>query len=187
MLPGLKICIAPLPRYLHTPCCADQDHCVGVGTPHYPARLLAQVAKVRKILREYLLGNHANIHVPDLLSLMLPGNNTGEALAAALSNLSGYDGVHLTTEGYSLLAETIHEFVSVKNTSVSHVSGLAAAGEKPGMYYWRGFASPVGAARPERKFAYHDSRSAGGKMVRNRFAHSHRGGRSHPPGGRKWN
>jgi len=187
LLPGLKICIAPLPRYLHTPCCADPDHCVGVGTAHHPERLLAQVAKVRKILREYLLGNHVNIHVPDLLSLMLPGNNTGGALAAALSNLSGYDGVHLTTEGYSVLAETIHEFVRVKNTSVSHVSGPAATGEKPGMFYWRGFASPVGAARPERKFAYHDNRSAGGKMVRNRFAHTHRGGRSHPPGGRKWN
>jgi lysophospholipase L1-like esterase len=187
LLPGPKICIAPLPRYLHTPCCADPDHCVGVGTTHHSDRLLTQVAKVRKIVREYLLGNHTNIYVPDLLSLMLPGNNTGEALAAALSNLSGYDGVHLTSEGYSLLADTIHDFVSAKISSVSYVSGSAAAGEKPCLYYWRGFASPVGAARPERKFAYHENRSAGGKMPRNRFFHGHRGGRSNPPGGRQWN
>ena len=186
LLPGLKVCVAPLPRYLFTACCSEPDHCVGIGTPDHPAEMLSQVAKVRKVLREHLTSVHANIHVPDLLSKMLPGCNTHESLAGALRNLSGYDGVHLTTEGYDLLAETIHHFVSTKDAVSSNVTGRAANGEKPAVFYWRGFASPVGAARPERKFAYHDNRSGGGKLS-HRFGPNKRGGRSYPPGGRYWN
>jgi len=186
LLPGIKVCVSPLPRYLHTPCCADQDHCVGVGTVDHPPKHLVQVAKVRKVLREYLTGTHANMYVPDLLSMMLPGINGFEALANSLKSFTAEDGVHLTAEGYSVLSETIHEFIRNKITAVSLVSGRAA-GEKPSNYYWRGFVSPVGAARPDRKFAIHENRQGGGKLLSNRYGKGHRGGRSYPPGGRNWN
>jgi len=187
LLPGVKVCISPLPRYLYTPCCDDPDHCGGVGTPDHPSLLIQQVAKVRKILRDYLTSVHTNIFVPDLLSLMLPGCNTSDALAAALNNFTAGDGVHLNPEGYNVLAETVHEFVKTKCAVLSLVSGRAA-GEKPAAYYWRGFASPVGAARPDRKFAFHENRSGfgGGKMTSYRYGNKIRGGRSYPPGGRFW-
>jgi len=187
LLPGVKVCLSPLPRYLYSPCCTDPDHCGGVGTSDHPAKMIQQVGKVRKILREYLTSVHANIYVPDLLSQMLPGCNSGDALAAALGGFTEPDGVHLNPEGYNILAETIHEFVRTKDTVQSHVSGRAVPGEKPATYYWRGFASPVGAARPDRKFAYHENRPGGGKLLSNRFGQNQRGGRSYPPGGRNWN
>jgi len=186
-LPGLKICISPLPRYLTNGCCEDMDHCTGTSDPEHGKNIIACVAKVRKVLREFVTSVHSNVFVPDFLSLMLPGCNTNAAVATALSDLTLQDGVHLTPLGYKKLAECIDRYVQNKIALANVVSGPGATGEKPFSFYWRGFVSPVGAARPDRRAAFHENKSGGGKMVTVRNSGAYRGGRSYPPGGRHWN
>jgi len=147
--------------------------------------MLGQVGKVRKIVREYLTAVHSDTHVPDLLSLMLPNGGSNVAIAAALGEYTATDGVHLMGEGYSLLADAIDQFIRNKIASAVPVSGAPGTGERPGPFYWRGFASPVGTARPERRGYYHDNRQGGGgKIVNVKQGQSYRGGRNYPPGGR---
>jgi len=186
LLPGVKICISPLPRYLHTPCCKDLEHCVGTEQLTHAAELLGQVAKVRKHLKDHLTSVHANMFVPDFLTMMFPGCSTHDSVSQALKHLTMSDGVHLTKEGYRLLADTVNHYIENKIASSCVVSG-PGAGEKPAAYYWRGFSSPVGAARPERKAFYHENRAGGGKIQTLRGGMNNRGGRSYPPGGRNWN
>jgi len=185
-LPGNKVVISPLPRYLYTACCTDPTHCTGIGEPGHARDLITKVGKVRKTIREHLTSVHSNLYVPDFLTLMLPGCDGPAQLAEGVGNLTGDDGVHLTREGYTVLADTIHQYLCNKIAAVSLVSGRAA-GEKPAVFYWRGISSPVGAARPDRRGSFHDNRAAGGKMRAVLFGQGNRGGRSYPPGGKRWN
>ena len=116
----------------------------------------------------------------------MPGCDNPAQLAEGLRDMTGHDGVHLTVEGYTVLADTVHQYICNKIASVSLVSGRAP-GEKPAAFYWRGFSSPVGAARPDRRGSFHDNRAAGGKMKSAVSGQSSRGGRSYPPGGKRWN
>ena len=125
LLPGPKICIAPLPRYLHTPCCPELDHCVGTEQPGYSAELLGQVSKVRKYLKDHLTSVHSKVFVPDFLSLMFPSCTNLDSVSFALKDLTLDDGVHLTREGYKLLADTVNQYITNKVAASCFVTGPA--------------------------------------------------------------
>jgi len=53
LLPGHKICLLPLPRYLFTACCDRAGHCEGVNESKYLEELLEKTFSTRRQMREF--------------------------------------------------------------------------------------------------------------------------------------
>jgi len=193
MLKGPKICLPPLPRYLHRGCCDEEGHCEGVDDPLHAASLLEKCQSVRKSMKEYFVGNHTGIWVPDTTQKLFPECTNSISLANALKHVYARDSVHLTKEGYTKLAEIVIECITSRFSASLSVSGasMGPLGEKPEKYFWRGFTSPTGSERPKEKFFSQRNRTAGGGKWRggNNSGGMGRGGRipphAHPFHGRK--
>ena len=183
-VPCLKIVLPPLPRYLYSPCCISDDHCVGIGELGYADDLLDKTIGIRKTLRDFLYSRVSNVWVPDALGGLVPGS---PMLAEPWRELFSGDGVHLNDLGSSRLADLVKTIVEDKFAASSCVSGPPSLNE----YFWRGFVSPVGSSRPKNSAAHHANRSVGGGKWKSRFGGpSGGGGRSYPPapapGGRRF-
>jgi len=192
-IPGLKICIPPLPRYLTTPCCGNNEHCDGMNEPGYVTDLVGKTMAVRKHMRDTLIAKGGqSCWVPDLVRQLVPGITDTAEIGTVLCELSGDDGVHLTDVGYGKLAAIIVETVHTRTLANSDIAGK---NEKGRSFYWRGFSSPVGSARAKNScFSYKEAHPGGGKwrenaksrnMTHNSSARG-RGGYS-GPSGRNWN
>jgi len=190
LLPGLKICLPPLPRYLKTPCCNARGHCKDINTQQFSAELMGKSQTIRKTMRDHLHSTVSRVWVPDIYGQLFPDCKTSADLATSFANITGSDGVHLTLEGYGSLAVVVQQTLTEQISPSLSVSGSSRPGERPREYYWRGFVSPVGSERPVNSFAYHRNRNAGGgKWKSVPYAKSaSRGFLPHrPSGGRKWN
>jgi len=191
LLPGMKLCLPPLPRYLYTPCCTSRGHCMDLEKQHYAADLIGKSQAIRKTMRDHLHATVSRIWVPDIYGGMFPESRTAEELAESFGRYSCNDGVHLTPDGYGLLADVVKTTITEQAASFLSVAGRRG-GEKPRDYYWRGFVSPIGSERPTNHGAFHHNRNAGGGKWKgqsmDRFkAPSLRGKFPRPPpGGRNW-
>jgi len=163
LLPGTKLVLPPLPRYLYKPCCDSEGHCQGIGDPLHASELLAKCQEVRKQIKEYFAGKPSAVWVPDLLQDMFPDCTNFGSLATALGQFYAQDGVHLTKNGYGLVADIVIECIKKRDTAAIHVSGPRGGlkGEKPKSYFWRGFASPVGTERPRENYFSHKHKHVG--------------------------
>ena len=170
MLPCMKICLPPLPRYLFSSCCSATGHCEGVGQPGHALELFQKCMTLRKHMRELLTGRHTRLMVPELFTEMFPDANSPSKQLEELRKISEDDGVHLTPEGYLMWSTAIMATFD-PNTEVAETN----IGEKPASYFWRGFVSPHGADRPKNMGSYHNNRTpGGGRWDRD---HRHKGGR----------
>ncbi len=193
-IPGLKICLPPIPRYLQTPCCSNKSHCKDIEKPHYATDLMSKTQTVRKTMRDHLHATVSRVWVPDIYGMMMPDCNTTEDLANGFVHLASTDGVHLNQDGYGLLADCVKTTLCEQLTSGTSVSG-GRPGGKPRDYYWRGFTSPVGSERPSHHGSFHGNRGAGGgkwKGVRASGPYANQAGWGKPPShrpsrGRRWN
>jgi len=194
-IPGLKVCIPPLPRYLRTPCCDTDGHCDGMNDPDYVTELIGKTLGVRKQMRDHLINRGGpSCWVPDTVRMLVPGINSTAEIGIAMCDLSAEDGVHLIDSGYRKLAETIIETVHTRTLANSDIAGKS---EKGRSFYWRGFTSPVGSARAKNtNFCYKETHPGGGKwkdQQRNKNRNlslnpSARGRGGYPgPSGRNWN
>jgi len=188
-VPGIKICLPPLPRYLFSPCCSEQGHCDGIGTVQYAPVLLEKTLGIRRVMKDQLYGLYGNsVVVPDTVQRMYPECKTTHELLSELEKVSMVDGVHLTREGYDRVADVVKQVITEKLSVDVLVSGGRDQGEKP--VFWKGFLSPVGSSRPKNSTQqYKLTHSAGGKW-RNDSRHAstavynRRGGA--PSGGRRY-
>ena len=146
-LPGLKVCVPPLPRYLFRACCPEQGHCEGVGSAQYPGSLLEKTLNYRRVMKDFLVGQYSDtVVVPDLVQKMFPQAKSTSELLSELETCSANDGVHLVAGGYSLVADILKAVVTEHSAAVVSVSGGKGAG-KP--VFWKGFLSPIGSSRPK--------------------------------------
>ena len=156
-----KLFLTPLPRYLYTSCCDRDGHCPGTGTLEHVTKIVDDTLSLKKKIANGLIKNGiTNFVVIDVLSCF--GGNTPE-IVENVKDVSSSDGVHLVSNGYSLLADKIRKELNCTSVPlVVNVSGSSNASR--GGYFWRGFLSPVGTPRPK-QFAqsYKHSRQAGGK------------------------
>ncbi len=189
-IPGLKICLPPLPRYLHNPCCTTQGHCEEIGTPSYAAELLSNTLGLRKILRDFLHTKISKIWVPDTVNDLLEKGGTVTEQAESLRYFFAEDGVHMSREGAKAFADIVQQLIDEQITASNIVSGR----EEKKEYFWRGFVSSVGSSRPSNMSSFHSNRTAGGGKWRGTDSGSGsssgysigtrtlgRGGRSYPP------
>jgi hypothetical protein len=176
IIPGIKICTPPLPRYLHSPCCDESGHCEGITDPEHAPELLADTITVRKVMRDFLHSRVSNIWVPDTVTQLSADIDGTRSKCDILSDLFSGDGVHLNDAGAEKLADIIDAIVIEKITAASSVSGCVPTRE----YFWRGFVSPIGSSRPKNASALH---IGGGKWkgVSSGTGSGGRGGRNYPP------
>jgi len=153
-LTGPKICLPPLPRYLHNACCEEEGHCEGVDLPTHAPDLLGKCQGIRKLVKEYMVSKYGGVWVPDTVQQLLPECSNLGSLANGLKDLYARDNVHLTKQGYSKVADIIVECIKTKFSASVSVSGPQGGhhGEKPLSFFWRGFVSPVGSDRPREKY-----------------------------------
>jgi hypothetical protein len=180
-VPGHKVCIPPLPRYLYKACCDREEHCVGITENRYSEQLLEKTFTIRKQMRDFLTSKHAKVTVPECINEMLPLHTTTASLATGLKEITAEDGVHLTAEGYFKLTEVIIKKIDEQIAAALLVSDGGCGTSR---YYWRGFVSPVGSARPKNSNAFHRNRSAGGKWKGDGGKSADMGKRLYRPGGR---
>jgi len=176
-VPCLKICLPPLPRYLFSACCMNEDHCEGVGTVGYAEDLLCKTLNLRKTLRDYLYSKVGGIWVPDTLTELA---NSTLSQTETLKGLFSLDGVHLNAAGSSRYADIVKGIIDEKFSAASCVSGREPQRE----FFWRGFVSPVGSSRPKNSASYHAPRPSGGgkwKSSRGGTGSSGGSGRYLPP------
>jgi hypothetical protein len=160
-LPGLKVVLQPVPRYLFGPCCLEEGHCTGTSEVGYAVDLLKKIMVVKKQLSDHLSAVYTNVCIPDSFAAMFPNCKSLGDIAAALKSGTASDNVHLTSEGYQLLTSSLEKVMESKSAASFSLSG-DVAGEKPLAFYWRGFQSPAGAPRPANAASHHGNRSNGG-------------------------
>jgi len=181
MVPGLKLCLPPLPRYLHHPCCEGSGHCEDLNDPNYAAELLGKTIGLRKILRDFLHSRVSNVWVPDTLGDITIECTCLSTKAESLRSFFASDGVHMTPDGAQKYVEVVKNLLDERITASALVSGSG----KPREFFWRGFVSPTGSSRPSNMSAVHQNRAYGGGKWRGPSAGSRTGSGSGPrPGGR---
>jgi len=181
LVPGLKVCLPPLPRYLHHPCCAADGHCEEIGDVTYAPDLLEKTIALRKVLRDFLHSRISNVWVPDTISELTGDCNSLTSKAESLRTFFAEDGVHLSREGADRYADIVKNILDEKIAADIFVSGPP----KPREFFWRGFVSPTGSSRPTNLSASHHNKSAGGGKWRGPSSGARTGSSTGPrPGGR---
>jgi hypothetical protein len=104
-------------------------------------------------LRNVLKGELNRLGVPNFrvtegwTSILGAKYPSREENVSALRHLTAADGVHFTRDGYENLANAIHNTVTSKD-KIAAVDSRAGNGRR-GTFFWRGFISPNGSARPK--------------------------------------
>ena len=62
-LPGRKVCLRPLPRYLHKGCYEEEGHCEGEDLPTHAADLLGKCQSIRKSIKESLVSRYSGVWI----------------------------------------------------------------------------------------------------------------------------
>jgi hypothetical protein len=193
-IPGVKICVPPLPRYLKTPCCDTEGHCEGITEGEYALDLMSKTLGLKRQMKDFMVQKgHSTVFVPDISKIVSSDANTTSDIVEKFLTVTSVDGVHLNDDGYATLGSALLKVANERFVVNSAVSGTRGEGKS---YYWRGFTSPVGSVRPKTTTSnYKDSHPGGGKWREppNRFYSSQSAGRGRgkpyahgAPSGRKW-
>jgi hypothetical protein len=86
-LPGQKIVLPPIPRYLFTPCCDNASHCTETGTPEHVQSPIESTLAIRRHMQDGLL--KANINkctVPDAIQKLVNETSDFGKILAELKN-----------------------------------------------------------------------------------------------------
>ncbi len=147
--------------------------CPGVDTSPYVTALLDDTLALRAVCKSALSEmGQTQMWVPDIVRKMLLACTETSELAVSLKYLFSADGVHFNDQGYEKIAHVnaksdAMQLSKKQNSACIPLSGAkpGPSSEKPGNYYWRGFLSPVGSARPKNSNTAYLSthQGAGGK------------------------
>ncbi len=162
---------SPIPRYLFNGCCTSEDHCIGVDTEDYVKSLLQETLSLRAVCKTALQTLGAKTGwVPDLIGNLLPACNDISEQATGLRHIMAADGVHFTLQGYEKLADTLFKCCKThfdKSDPAASLVSASAGVRRNKTFYWRGFVSPVGSARPKQhSAAYLGAHVGGGGKLR---------------------
>ena len=135
-----------------------------MDTDPYVKDLLGSVVSLRKVCKNGILTlKKGDVWVPDLFGKMILACNGLSEQAIGWKQIAAADGVHLVP--YEKMASVVFSCVKnlldkSKDTVASSVS--AARNPTKGSFYWRGFLSPVGSARPKNNHAVYMLTNRGG-------------------------
>jgi hypothetical protein len=148
-----KVVIPPLPRFLFRGCCTDYSHSVNISDEGYTESLLDSVAHLRKNLKLELLARGVEkVWVTECFKDLFPfGTTLGtkKELVELLRDVFAPDGVHLTQESYSYMAQNISSNIVTRlcDNSATEVSASVSVTGAGKTLFWRGFCSPIRSLR----------------------------------------
>ena len=167
-----KVFVPPLPRYVFGPCCGEGAHCVNLKEENYAMTHLGRTEHLRHLLKAELHKQGVTKHwvMEGWRDIVGVENSTRKEDITSLRHVTGSDNVHFTREGYENLASSIHSTVTEK-VQISAARPVTGPGTgKRASYFWRGFVSPVGSARPRFSAGAYNASKRG-------RPHPYRGGR----------
>jgi hypothetical protein len=148
-----KVVIPPLPRFLFRGCCSNYNHSVNISDENYTENLLDSVVHLRKNLKLELLARGVEkVWITECfkeLFLLRTNQGTKNDAVVLLRDVFAPDGVHLTQECYSTMAQNIvtHLENRLSETSTAEVSASVSVAGARKTFFWRGFCSPAGSLR----------------------------------------
>jgi len=109
-----KLIMAPVPKFYSVSCCANDAHCTNVGISGYRAGMLDDLGRVGEAMKavcmEERVRNYKVVYPAEMLKL------TAQLEEREVEKIMGKDGVHLSSQGYALLAESIIAMVESKES-----------------------------------------------------------------------
>ena len=177
-----KIILSTIPRYVRGSCCEDVSHGNNCRDTKGAEELYAKVANLRKTVKETLVRSAlSNFWVPDIVGDLGKGDS-GEG-GGGEENPFCKDNVHLNQVGLGIVANKI--IFGIEKICAKMVCSAALSNAGSETFYWRGFGSSRGAARPTRSVPSSGWRGRGGRG----HGGQHRGRGFHPyhrGGGRRF-
>jgi len=156
-----RVIVPPLPRYLFSGCCSNNDHCTNLGEEGHAKKLLGRIEHARGVIKGALVRSGIErFWLVDGVGLLAGGSGTGCSAISdpeSLRRYLGADGVHLSQEGYRRVADGLLKIAAEK-----HASPPKKDPENRGAY-WRGFLSPVGSLERTRPGGESGQGAAGGR------------------------
>jgi len=185
---GVKIVVAPMPRYITGPCCSNKQHVTNFGEKKYGKQMGDRLADIGDWVKEFVYGKRiTNFQVFCPTSLTMCPAETKEELMA----IWGRDPVHLSRHGYAKEARALVELLN-KNLSLERnikPAGQHAAGRP--RRDWSENRQPWVSrsdATATRDYGNHSSRTAhnwrGGNTYEDRTRRGGSGARTWQRGGR---
>jgi hypothetical protein len=153
---AVKVSVPLLPRYVFHSCCNNPQHCPNLMNEEHAEKMLNGVSHLRAVFKTEAkkmgIRNHWILDGTGTLAGVRIGSSGGSnrELVPELRNSLANDGVHLSTDGYRKLAQSIKEAIEgIRSGSLtkSFANADSVSGKNPTVareYFWRGFSSPVG-------------------------------------------
>jgi len=99
-----KVLLAPVPRYLHTPCCMDANHCANMARRGYWKEMKEKLADLRDAIKAAVKIKGIKRVIVLQPDLLLEGT---EDSYLRDEEIWGDDPVHMTSKGYVELARQL--------------------------------------------------------------------------------
>ena len=121
---GVKIVVAPMPRYITAPCCSNKKHVTNFGERKYGKQMGDRLADIGEWVKEFVYGKRINnFQVFCPTSLTMCPDDTKEEMRA----IWGRDPVHLSRHGYAKEARAL---VDILNKSLNLERTSKAVGQQ---------------------------------------------------------
>ena len=142
--------IPPIPRIVFGGCCATKHHEPNTKAPDHPVKMLTEhIRQQHTITKALVRSKTLHFRVTDVLGIFTATHDSLTEKTRKIRTFAHKDNVHLTTEGYRLLAEKIvldcNNISSKQQNTAKQLRITTAPPSEEKM--WRGFRTTRGVGR----------------------------------------
>jgi hypothetical protein len=167
-----KIFVPPIPRYMFGGCCADSSHAPNTKEPDHAKDTLTDHTRIRNKLKQCIITKgKTNTRILDVISALAEDHHSPTDKIKALRIHTSSDNVHLTPQGYNLLAKAIintsfathrptqtqHKYAPHRQSGTGGGSSPQPASARPRLHPQQGgrlyVTIPTGASKPANRLA----------------------------------
>ena len=156
-----NIFIPPIPRFVFGSCCNNSTHSINIRTPLHSQHALAEYTRQRHTIIKTLNSTGVTAHrVLDVIQSINKAQDTPFNRTSALKQHMHKDNIHLTSDGYRLLADSIIATAFWMTSRPVVTQGPLRGIEK---IYWHGFTITTGYGSRSRAAPCYPYRGRGGR------------------------
>jgi hypothetical protein len=132
------IVIPPLPPYVFSGCCPQEDHCTNVGKTNHERLLMAEIIGLRNMLKRFVanLGTGRSRVLDCCCVTDCTTTANIDTRIEALRRVTASDGIHYQSSGYENLVKSI---LGVQQPAKQMVN----SSQTTKLHFWRGFRSQI--------------------------------------------
>ena len=140
-----RILIPPIPQYMFGDCCADSSHAPNTREPDHAKDTLTDHTPIRNKLKQCIITKgKTNTRILDVISALAEDHQSPTDKIKALRIHTSTDNVHLTPQGYNLLAKAITSTSFAAPQSNMNTTQIRTS---PAIRNWRGFITTAGVGK----------------------------------------